>query len=198
MESVRRMKTASGRSRKLFSWFSRKETATTARAESTFLSAPVFQAHLNRERARSDRNGSTFVVLTMDVEGGREHAGIINESRHMLACCVDEVFRLCDTKGWHEQSGNQVAVIMPDADDRDTASPIRRTEDLFSKRFLAKYASLEAPPRLHCRVHNYPNKPEVSDDERDSRLNLDVPVFGVQEVAIAGSNGSGSNGRAQG
>lgn len=154
----------------LFSWFSSAEAKSPTKEYGFLLPANVFQAHLHQERARADRSGSSFVVMTFGIEMSGKYDALEQQAREILAECVFNVFRLCDTKGWYEKKSEPVAVILPDTTANETAAPLARTEDMFArlaKQRLRNHGDTARGPRLVCCIYNYPPPSNSEAPSRD-------------------------------
>lgn len=178
--------------------FAQQEPSAAGSAKTVLLSAELFQAQLHRERARADRTGSEFVVLTFDVEYGAQLREVETPLRNTLAESVSQVFRLCDTKGWHIKNGGTVGVIMPETTEQEAVEPLRRTERAFARLFKRRFAGEKVPPRLVCMMHSYPASP--NDDHKElnaGELDLSFKKFANEQVPVGANGGTRRNGHAQ-
>jgi hypothetical protein len=187
------MKKKGTASRGLFAWFTARDKRN-ASTEGAFLPADIFEAQLNRERARADRSGSTFVVLTFKVEMDEKDRALTEGAERLLADTLTGELRLCDTKGWHENGTTSVAAILPNTSEHESYTPMRRAETVFRERFKHAFPGVAETPQLQCGVHAYPC--EGSWGRRGAR-DIDVPVklatkvFTQPEAAVASINGNG-------
>lgn len=183
-------------SRGLFAWFTSRDKRN-APTEGAFLPAEIFEAQLNRERARADRSGSTFVVLTFKVELDQADRALTEGAERLLADTLTGELRLCDTKGWHANGTTSVAAILPNTSEFESYTPMRRAETAFRERFKRAFPGVSDAPQLQCGVHAYPS--EGSWGRRGAR-DVDVPVkiakevFSEREAVVATANGNGHHG----
>jgi len=191
------MKKKSTASRGLFAWFTSRDKRN-ASNEGSFLPADIFEAQLNRERARADRTGSSFVVLTFEVELDDSNRALTEGAERLLADTLTGELRLCDTKGWHVNGATSVAAILPDTSEHESHTPMRRAESIFRERFKNAFPGVDQAPQIRCGVHAYPS--EGSWGRRAGR-DVDVPVKFTTEVfeesdtvIVAATNGNGRHG----
>lgn len=179
----------------LFSWFSSPEAQPSRNGSGYLLPANVFQAHLFQERARADRSGSSFVVMTFGIETSQKNKALDHQAHEILAECVFNVFRLCDTKGWYEKKSEPVGVILPDTKANETAAPLARTEDLFaqlSHRRMRSQNGATRGPRLVCSIYSYPTqasfeRPSLDNGNVDLRFKLNtIDCDALEELALDG------------
>jgi len=187
------MKKNDTKSRGLFAWFTSRDKRSVSK-EGTFLPAEIFEAQLNQERARADRAGSSFVVLTFTVELDDAHIALTEGAERLLADTLAGELRMCDTKGWHKNGTTSVAAILPNTSEYESYTPMRRTETLFRERFRNAFPSVDEAPRIRCGVHAYPSegswgRRNVRDIDQPVTLKRDVfmETDAVEEVAIAAS-----------
>ncbi len=195
-ENGRMNKKTDTASRGLFAWFTSRDSAS-ASAEGTFLPADVFEMQLNQERARADRSGSSFVVLTFDLELEDSNASTLEGAKRLLADTLSGELRMCDTKGWHENGTTSVAAILPDTSEYESYTPVRRAESLFQERFKNAFPGVPDAPQLHCGIHAYPSEGSwgrKNTREVDAPIRLDKDVFTETPVVALPANGNGHHG----
>jgi hypothetical protein len=183
-------------SRGLFAWFTSRDTRSKSK-EGSFLPADVFEAQLNQERARADRSGSSFVVLTFELELNDANAALTTGAERLLADTLLGQLRLCDTKGWHVNGATSVAAILPDTNEFESYTPVRRTESLFQERFKTAFPGATELPQLRCGIHAYPSEGSwgrKGSRKTDSAVQLKKEVFTEAQVAAIPVNGNGHHG----
>jgi len=195
-KEIRMNKKKDTASRGLFAWFTSRDTRSKCK-EGSFLPADVFEAQLNQERARADRSGSSFVVLTFELELDELNVSLSDPAERLLADTLLGELRLCDTKGWHMNGTTSVAAILPDTNEFESYTPVRRTESLFQERFKNAFPGVTESPQLRCGIHAYPSEGSwgrKGSRKTDSAVQLKKDVFTETSVAAVPVNGNGHHG----
>ncbi len=195
-ENGRMIKKKDTASRGLFAWFTSRDASNTAK-EGTFLPADVFELQLNQERARADRCGSSFVVLTFKLELDEANASLTQGAERLLADTLSGELRLCDTKGWHVNGTTSVAAILPDTSEYESYTPVRRAESTFQERFKSAFPGVKEAPQLHCGIHAYPSEGSWgrrATRDVDNSLQLKKDVFKESPAVAVPANGNGHHG----
>jgi len=195
-EDYKMNKTKDTASRGLFAWFTSRDTQSTSK-ECAFLPADVFEAQLNQERARADRSGSSFVVLTFELELDESNRSLTEGAERLLADTLSGELRLCDTKGWHVNGSTSVAAILPDTNEFESYTPVRRTESEFQERFKNAFPGVTESPMLRCGIHAYPSEGSwgrKAPRDIDSPLQLKKEVFTETPAVAVPANGNGHRG----
>lgn len=195
-EEVRKSKKKKNAPRGLFAWFTSRDTRSTSK-EGTFLPADVFEAQLNQERARADRSGSSFVVLTFELELDDANRAVTQGAERLLADTLTGELRMCDTKGWHVNGSTSVAAILPDTSEYESYTPVRRTESVFQEQFKNAFPGVKAAPQLRCGIHAYPSDGSwgrKATRDVDAPVQLKKDVFSESPVVAAQANGNAHHG----
>lgn len=113
------------------------------------LSPQAFQTVLTTERARSDRSGWPFTLVSIKVLNGEQ----IDPVSKMLLEVVQERTRQIDYKGWY---GGDLALILPYTHTDSANDLLNAIEERYARRVRKQGAALGAPPELEFTVYCYP------------------------------------------
>lgn len=134
-----------------------------------FLGDDAFSRQIAIEQSRSDRFGIPFVVMRFNVSP--EIFDYQTKALQVLASVLHDRSRLIDTKGWFD---NQLAIILPGADQTNAAIVWKAFLDLFLQRFSldGRSVAVVSEPFI-CELFIYPELPQsVLSSKRVSVPNL--------------------------
>lgn len=172
-----------------------------AGADQELLPSKLLDVLLRQERARADRSGTTFVVISFDVEIKSRHQDLRPKTMQVLADCVSSCLRLSDVKGWLHDDGEVVAAILPGTTKEKSYIPVRRMEHLFFQKLDMKPFGRDDLPKLQCRVYTYPGeggwgRTAAGNGNGFSKAPFELKPLEETLVAsapVAGANGNGQN-----
>lgn len=136
----------------IWGWIRGKSTSEAFLIEG-LLSPEAFDEHLLKERARSDRNGSVFCLLTVDIPLPRNTAAY-QKAAWVLASVLHDRTRIIDTKGWF---GDRVAVILPNTAPVHIGKIWNNIQEIFAARMGAQTNHGANPPDIAYEVYTYPS-----------------------------------------
>jgi hypothetical protein len=124
--------------------------------EEGLLNSVDFERALLRERARSDRTGSQFLLLALKVVHLDTRWKRDEETMHTLAQAVRQRCRISDVAGWYRSENKQIGLILP-ATPRDAAHfLVRAIEAIFHRRARRRTPPDRLLPEIVCDVYSYP------------------------------------------
>jgi len=162
-------------------WLPRRGEKTEPPSVKGLLSQGEFEEHLLRERARADRTGLPFVVLSFGLAEGWGHRKPPQQMRTLLAMAINECFRLSDTKGWSGKNEGQVTVLLPDTSREAAMKPVGRAEELFQAQLQRAFSPDVGAPDITCDVYAYPSDSWV---DQASGRDADRKPAGVAEHTV--------------
>lgn len=124
----------------------------TAAAAQQLLEQEAFARELARERARSDRYGSTFCLMAISIDVPRDS----EEYREMLALLVgvlQDRLRICDTAGWFD---NRIGVIFPHTPSAHVGAIWQAIQDELRKELYNRGEKFALLPPLKSEFFAYP------------------------------------------
>lgn len=133
-------------------WQSQDAEADEARPEG-LLSSVRFEEQLLLERARADRAGASFSLLTFRIDALQApDANAVAE--RVLAHVLVKQSRVIDTKGFYRES---LALIMPYTPSAKAEVVWAKIQDSYKRRVVAELGGRLPAPEVQCEVYAYPN-----------------------------------------
>lgn len=126
-----------------------------APAADGIMNGDQFKGQILRERAYSDRTGSRFVLLTLDVVKAVGNKNDTEQMRRLLTEVVCERARISDSVGWYGQQQKQIGLILPGTSSDAASCLIRAVENIFHERVRRCTASDQPMPEISCKVFTY-------------------------------------------
>jgi len=115
------------------------------------LTAEAFELELAKERARIDRGGSSFCLLTISVDIPAETPEYY-QAVWDLSAILAERTRIIDSKGWFR---GKVGVILPITKSAHIPNIWRHIDESFKKR--SRFVKGGSAPKLSYEVFTYPS-----------------------------------------
>jgi len=138
-------------------------------AISGFLSSRDFERALLRERARSDRTGSHFLLLALKVVHSDIQSERDEETIHTLAQAVRERCRISDVAGWYRAENEAIGLILPSSPQEAAASLVHAIEAIFRERTRRRIPPDHPLPEIACEVYSYPSDLDAQNLDRVAR-----------------------------
>ena len=141
----------------LYSFFQKKsfqDSTLDLGAPEGFLPSEQFEAQLLIERARADRAGSRFCMLTLRIDAAIDANEYVVAER-VLAHVLVKSSRNIDTKGAFRGG---LAIIMPYTPSDKAELVSRKIQDSYKRRVMADLGEAKAVPELRCEIYAYPSK----------------------------------------
>lgn len=118
------------------------------------LLSPVrFEEQLLLERARADRAGASFSLLTFQILAS-EDAEANGVAERVLAHVLAKQSRVIDTKGFYRDN---LALIMPYTPSSKAEVVWSKIQDSYKRRVVAELGGRLPAPDVQCEVYAYPN-----------------------------------------
>jgi hypothetical protein len=122
------------------------------------LNSDEFEERIQQERARVDRTGASFTLLSFTVLDSDGKPDGVNGQLNLLASVINERTRLSDVTGIHQNGHKRVAVLLPDTPYVKAFNLVNSIEENFTRKASdAKFRKNKAP-ELMCEVYSYPNE----------------------------------------
>lgn len=143
-------------------------------ALSGLLSSTDFERALLRERARSDRTGSTFLLLALKVDPSVTQWERDEPTIHTLAQVVRQRCRISDVAGWYRAENPQIGLILPATPVHAAHSLVQAIETIFRARTRRRTPPDRPLPEIACEVFEYPSDWDVQNLEPAPRASASV------------------------
>ena len=138
-------------------------------AISGLLSSTDFERALLRERARSDRTGSHFLLLVLKVVHSDTQRERDEGTMHNLAQTVRERCRISDLAGWYRAENEQIGLILPATPPEAAHSLVLAIEAIFHDRTRRRTPPDRPLPEIACEVFTYPSDRDAQNLGRTAR-----------------------------
>jgi len=116
------------------------------------LSPQQFEETLMKERARADRGGQPFALLTFDINLPHDREEYM-QAVWFLASLLNARTRITDTKGWF---GDRVGLLCPDTPIANVSIICDLIEENFNKHLREEMGSDGDAPQITYQVYAYP------------------------------------------
>lgn len=136
------------------SWFLRHQERHVPRVAG-MLGPEDFEHRLLRERARSDRTGSHFALVTFNLPS-RDEGEHRNDVMDRLARTIASRIRLSDVAGWYG-TGDRIGMILPGTTKVGAAHLVQQIESALHAGLAGKARAGGVALALECKVFTYPS-----------------------------------------